>query len=280
LLLYKEALLRLSPDESNEVLVKARIIPTRGPNGEIVFKGDGKKTADIQQIKERFEELGISTDWVRFDRITNVRNEIEHYYTTANQRTLDGVISDAFVIIRNYVTTELNEDALNLFGQETWEVMLRISEVYEAERAECENSLRSVDWGSDALREGVFDLSCPSCSGGLLRPDGEYASYSESMGLQCRACGEVTSAHDFVPLAIAQALDGGSYESFEDGSDEMYITCPVCQSEAYVMDEERCAFCGESAQHKCERCGCEIPASELHCSPYCGYCEHMLSKDD
>ena len=31
---------------------------------------EGKKTVDVQQIKERFAALGISTDWTRFDRIT------------------------------------------------------------------------------------------------------------------------------------------------------------------------------------------------------------------
>ena len=80
LLLYKELLRRLSPADTNEVLVKAKIVPKREANGKISFIGKGKKTADVQQIRERFAELGIATDWTRFDRISETRNDVEHYY--------------------------------------------------------------------------------------------------------------------------------------------------------------------------------------------------------
>lgn len=280
LLLYKEALRRLSPAASNEILLKAKISPSRDTNGNVVFVGVGKKTVDVQQIKERFSELNISTDWARFDRITDVRNEIEHYYTKADKKALESVISDAFVIIRNFATSELHEDPLELLGDQTWETMLKISDVYQAERAECEQSLGKVNWKSEALKDGVFDLTCPACSGSLLRPDGDYPAYTESMALQCRICGEISEADDFVPRAISAALESDSYEAFKDGEDEPYTSCPTCQLDTYVMEEERCAHCGESVEHKCGRCGIDIPASELHCTPFCGYCEHMMSKDD
>ena len=79
LLLYKEALRRWSPPDSDEVLMKTRILPRRNAKGIVQFVGEGTKTVDVQQVKERFAALGIATDWTRFDRITNVRNEIEHY---------------------------------------------------------------------------------------------------------------------------------------------------------------------------------------------------------
>jgi len=246
----------------------------------VSFVGAGKKTVDTQQIKERFAELDVTTDWVRFDRITNIRNDIEHYYSEADKKALESVISDAFVIIRNFMVTELDEDPLALLGNEIWQAMLQISEVYEAERAECEDALGKVDWGSDALTEGVLDLTCPSCSGSLFRPDGEYPTYNDSMVLQCRVCGDTWSSDEFVSRAIALALETENYRSFKDGGDELYISCPVCGCEAYVIEEQQCAHCGESVEHECARCGNEIPASELICSPYCGYCAHMLSKDD
>ena len=55
LLLYKEALRRLSPGDSAEVLVKAKIVPSRDGAGNVVFVGKGTKTADTQQIRERFD---------------------------------------------------------------------------------------------------------------------------------------------------------------------------------------------------------------------------------
>src|SRR5437879_4668648 len=65
LLLYKEALRRQSPAGSRDALMLARIVPSKDSNGNIVFIGEGKKTADTQQIRERFETLGIKTDWKR-----------------------------------------------------------------------------------------------------------------------------------------------------------------------------------------------------------------------
>ena len=55
--------------------------------------------------------------------------------------------------------------------------------------------------------------------------------------------------------------------------------CPECGAEAYIMEDECCALCGESAEHTCGRCGCSIPPEELGTS-LCGYCDHMMSKDD
>src|SRR5712691_5558323 len=82
--------------------------------------------------------------------------------TTTRKRTrrhLKAVISDAFVCIRNFMTAELKEDPLASLGDETWEAMLKISEVYEAERSECEEILSKVDWKSDTLKDGVLDLT-------------------------------------------------------------------------------------------------------------------------
>lgn len=61
LLLYKEALRRMSAAGSNEALMMARIVPSKDSSGKVVFIGEGKKTVDSQQIKDRFETLGIKS---------------------------------------------------------------------------------------------------------------------------------------------------------------------------------------------------------------------------
>ena len=95
LLMYKEALRRLSPTDSNEVLLKARTRPERD-GMDIRLVGHGKKTVDVQQIKVHFKHLGISTDWVRFESIRIVRNDIEHYFSPKNTNALQSVIANAF----------------------------------------------------------------------------------------------------------------------------------------------------------------------------------------
>ena len=97
LLRYKEALRRESPEGSNDVLLMAKNLPSREPHRGVVIVGVGKKTVDTPQIKERFEGLGISTDWNRFERINEVRNDVEHLYPRLDQNSLAGLISDSFL---------------------------------------------------------------------------------------------------------------------------------------------------------------------------------------
>jgi hypothetical protein len=63
LLLHKEALRRASPRDSGDVLMMARSRPSRDASGNVIFVGVGTKTVDTQQIRERFEDLGIKADW-------------------------------------------------------------------------------------------------------------------------------------------------------------------------------------------------------------------------
>ena len=54
LLLYKEKLCQLSPEDNKELFIKQNISPIQNNNGDIIFEGKGRKTVDVQSIKERF----------------------------------------------------------------------------------------------------------------------------------------------------------------------------------------------------------------------------------
>jgi hypothetical protein len=82
LLLFKHKLSSLSPPNSDEVLIKQQIFPTLDPATGLQWRGKGKKTVDVQQIRERFESLGVAVDWKRVERINSYRNEIEHYFSS------------------------------------------------------------------------------------------------------------------------------------------------------------------------------------------------------
>ncbi len=72
LLLFKHKLALLSPAGSDDVLIKKRVSPKLGKAGEIIWAGEGGKTVDVRQIKERFESLGIDTHWDRIKKINNL----------------------------------------------------------------------------------------------------------------------------------------------------------------------------------------------------------------
>jgi hypothetical protein len=256
----------------------AKIVPIRDSRG-IVFVGEGKKSADVQQIKERFEGIGIKTDWKRFDRINDARNDVEHRYPKVDQKALQGLISDSFILVRNFIKDELQDDPLVLLGEETWQAMLEVAEVYKEEKTGCDLLMAQVDWVSPALKEGVAYLTCSSCGSDLLRPTSLLGSYSEAT-LECISCGNTEDAVEFIPQAIASSLASSAYIAAKEGDDTPYVHCPECSQKTYVMDEQRCAYCEHEAEHSCARCGIQIPAEELDSEPYCGYCDYMMNKDD
>jgi len=97
LLLFKEKLRRISPKDSNNALMMAKVRPARVANGDVVFVGVGKNTVDVQQIRERFKALDINLDWERFDKVNVARNQVEHLYPQMSQNALQGLISNSFL---------------------------------------------------------------------------------------------------------------------------------------------------------------------------------------
>jgi DNA-directed RNA polymerase subunit RPC12/RpoP len=280
LLLYKEALRRRSEPDSNEALVKAKVGPVKGPDGTINFIGIGRRTADTQTIRERFVGLGISTEWDRFRRISEIRNDVEHYYPSASQESMKELIASAFWIVRSFLASELKEDPAETLGQTTWSRMLEVAELFEAERKACDEALSRFDWQSETLAEGVRSVRCHSCGSDLLRPR-EEASLLDDLVLRCTVCGFEYDADVFVPEAIAEALAHESYLVYDDGADQPHVDCPECGLSALVVSEARCARCGtEFTSESCARCGHEIPFEELESAPLCSYCSHVMSKDD
>jgi len=279
LLLYKEALLRRSPPDSNEALIKAKIEPWPDGSGGIIYVGVGKKTVDTQQIEYRFKRLGIFTDWKLLKSITDLRNDVEHYYfPNLCKEAIAGVVSSAFLIIRQFAVAELGENPLELLGQETWDEMLKASEVYNTERQECDNALAAIAWKSDALKAGVTKVRCGDCGSDLLKPGDGSTSFSDTT-LECRSCGSVRDPDSFIPEALAEALTSEAYLTMTDGAEEPYLRCHTCLLETYVYAEDRCAHCGETAP-ECELCGARISSWEMASSTLCGRCYHVMSKDD
>ena len=276
LLLYKEKLKRLSPPGTNDVLIKAKSKFQKGPGGAIVSVGSGKKTVDVAQIKERFDALGIHTHWDRFDKINDLRNDVEHYFPTINRGAMAAMISNTFIIIRDFIQLELGEDPKELLGDDAWSKLLSVSEVVEKEREFCQKALAETDWNSPALAESILHLSCAECGSPLLLP----VKNGHETNLQCRSCGEEEAFEKYAERAISDYYAAENFRSVKDGGDPISITCPHCGEEGYIVAENCCVICGESCETTCSVCGNDIPVEELNDGSLCGYCDHMLSKDD
>ena len=106
LLLFKHKLSSLSDSDTDEALIKERVNP-KIVNNKVLWVGKGKKTVDYQSIKDRFDSLGIQVEWRRIDKINNYRNNVEHYFSTLTHEAIQGLISDSFIIIRNFISEQL-----------------------------------------------------------------------------------------------------------------------------------------------------------------------------
>jgi DNA-directed RNA polymerase subunit RPC12/RpoP len=275
-LLLKARLVELSPAGSDEVLLKQRIKPRRAPAGQLEFVGAGKKTVELDAIRERLEALGAKVDWKRMDRLTQERNNVEHYYTQMPDKAIHALAADVFIIVRDFTVRELMRDPSELFGGAAWQQLLANGEVFEAERTECLEALRKVEWGSVALAQACEDYGCAECGGRLWLPV-DPSRALDDLQLQCRCCGHRVEADEFVQEALEQHLP---YDPGDGGTGDLAM-CPDCLQETFVVSEDVCARCGyQRAYDTCLRCGASLDIDEQEFEGVCGYCSHMMSKDD
>jgi hypothetical protein len=267
LLLLKEKLRRLSPSNSDEVLIKDKILPKLDANRKIIFVGKGKKTVNTEQIKDRFESLGIKFDWARFYKIKNLRDDIEHYHSAE----ITGMVSDAFILVRDFVKNELNEDPRSLLGKDVWKTLVTEGEVYKKEREDCKAQLDLVKWESNTLRDAILEYArCARCGSALVTPQDASQPYSK-ICLKCRSCGKIDNFYSFAVEAISRI---GKFENtiFEDTIIE---ECSSCLRNGLVVSEGKCVFCGEETNCKCLDCREEFSKDELNEDGRCPDCHQL-----
>lgn len=281
LLLFKHKLSELSPPGSNEVLVRRKMIPQKMASGKIEFVGTGERTVDYGEIKERFEDLKINVDWKRMGQIKNFRNDVEHYHSDISPDARRKSLSECFLVIRDFIGTHLKRDPQEVLGQLSWSVLLSENEVYEAEKRGCIDTFKEIDdWKSEALYQALKECLCESCESGLIRLL-QPVSDRERTHFECKSCEKTYDFEKMALIALEQFFDWDSYSAIRHGGDLPIIECPNCSESAYIVSEQQCAICLEKLEHTCQSCDGPIPVSELElANGYCGWCNHMIGKDD
>lgn len=279
LLLFKEKLRRLSPEGSDEVLLKQNIAPKLNEDA-LIFYGKGKKTVDVSQIQERFKELAIQVDWKRVERMIETRNQIEHYRTGVSPSVLRGQVANSFVLLSSFISAHLDAQPIELLGEETWKILLDEAAVYEEEFRSCSDAMSKVDWGTGALSEIVSYLKCTKCESELLRPVDPSLDRLE-LTFGCAACGHESTFEDIVGDACDDAFAGANYRSVKDGGDPVNSECHECGRESFIIEEGCCIICAVTLEFsKCIRCGQALGSVDQHYGGRCDYCDYMASKDD
>lgn len=278
LLLFKHKLAEISPAGSNEILIKERSEP-KHINGSIVWVGKGDKTIGTDQILGRCDSLGIRVDGKRIKAIVNYRNEIEHYYTERPNESCKRLISDSFIIVRDFFRDVLHLDPREELGEEVWATMVGINEVHDKERKGCERALNEVDWDSELLLNSILGWSCPSCGSDLISIK-KAENDRHDIVFVCNVCKKEVDFETAVESAVEDNASTENYIARKDGGDPITTQCPFCYKDTYSIEDNRCLICDESAERECSWCGNMIPWEELSDDSLCSWCRHMSEKDD
>ena len=247
LLLFKEKLLRLSPEDSDEAFIKASIFPVFTNSGTIKFKVQGRNTVNRKQIEDRFKDLNVEVDWKRVGKIVEKRNDIEHYYTRDPHNAIQEVFADAFIIIRDFVMVELGEDPASLLGNDFWQVMLAESEVFEQERMECLEALRGLSWPSDEVERLIDSMCCSSCSSSLVIPDDALTASVKERYFSCRACGYDMQYPELIETAVKVFFLEGEMKKIPEDDSIQVSNCIQCGHLSYLEEDMECMVCGYRA---------------------------------
>lgn len=281
LLLFKEKLRALSPDGSDDALIKQNIQPHLTKGGKVLFRGAGKKTVDVFQIKARFKALGIDINWKHVDGVISIRNDVEHYCTSATASRLKELLADAFLIIRDFITAQLDYEPLELLGDETWNTLLKVATIYNKELNECVEANAAVDWGTDGITEVVQYLRCQHCKSELIKPTNPDEKFLPSIEFHCSSCGSYCLFEDIAEEAVAECYGTEMYLSMTDGGDPPLTTCHNCSRETFLLCDGACIACSAGLDHdECAVCGKSLGPEDQDCGGLCSYHHWVAQKDD
>lgn len=279
LLLFKYHLFELSGEENNEVLIKKNILPKFDKDGKIVFVGVGKNTIDVQGIQQRFESLNINVNWKELDKIQKYRNNIEHYFSHENSKTIESILAHSFNVINDFVRKYLKLEPSELIGKNYWKKLLEVQIVYQVEKDLCLEGINSNKYFNLKQKELLKDVTCKNCGYDLIKPldldiEANYTLY------QCLSCSQDIEYEILIRDAISQDNDRNyDYNYYKDGGEEPYTVCPECNEDTYSIFENICMCCGHEVNNECYRCGNSLSGSEVsYLDGICSYCQSQWGR--
>ncbi len=245
LLLFKYKLSELSADDSDEALIKQRVLPILDNQGIVRWTGKGNKTVDFYTIKERFDSLNIKTDWKRLDKINSYRNEIEHYYSHTDIKIVQKIISDSFILIRDFITDELNKDPKQVLGNKYWDILYYSYEVYGKEVDRCDASIDSLDFYSKDIAEALKSYNCELCDSDFTESNKRGGPAIDAIFV-CRSCGNSQTYEEIIDSAIVSYFGDDWFYAIENNNALPISNCLSCLNGIYITDSEVCVTCGEA----------------------------------
>ena len=277
LLLCKEVLRRLSPPNSNDLLIRKRTNLSRDKDGNVQITGRGRQTISRDEIVNAFRQLKL-TDLSNLNSLGGIRNDIEHSYSDKDPALIRKAIAEAMPIIRDVFEKELKKDPQNALGSKAWNILLREKEVSEQEKSSCLDTFSHFQWMHETLKSSAGYLSCPACSH-PLKSVSDDADSIDTLVLACSGCGEIANTEDAFEQALKEVYSGAEFYSIKQGGGPLLEECPDCGREVYLVEEDQCVFCGFRLDGAtCPICHEFLTAEESRRS-MCFNCQHRVDKE-
>lgn len=280
LLLFKEKLRTLCPDNSNEVLLKERVQPIRHADGSIQFVGAGDKTIDVQRIEERFKSLGIRADWAGVRALQKRRNELEHYYSSASVSQLREIIAGACRVLQQFMRDELGKEPITLLGEATWTYMLDQLDLFEIEIERCRGLMASITWPNHEFEFFSRHLRCGCCNSELISPVTSDVPTVLELKFVCSACGSSSQYSQLVEEALHEAYFADMYLSMTKGGEPPLDWCGQCGETTFHLESLQCFTClGAVEPVPCVVCDDQVDPDYPTLGNRCAYHLRLRSDD-
>jgi len=275
LLLCKEKLRRLSPED--EILIWKQISPSLDDDGKVVFEGSGKTTVDVSEIISRFKSLDIELDASLLQRITGVRNRVEHHHVE-DVGQIRGAFADGLLFLSKFMPKHLDVDPQDEIEEDAWSLLVEEKEVEDRLRDECRASYAQIG-GPKPLTDAIEREGCPECSSQLIRQTQPNNTNPFDACWACRACGHTGSNQEWLGRILPSFFAGASFLAAKDGGPDPLDTCPDCNEEAYVYEEEMCLACGFKLKPR-ECAVCSVPLGlDEYGETICSYHRYVAEKE-
>lgn len=285
LLLFKVKLQELSPPDSEEALLKDRVMPVLGVDGVPMWVGKGGKTVDVESIIKRLESLGIKgIDWGLLRKLTELRNDVEHYYSSHPTSGLLEAMAASFHLIQQFVPLYLNTSPLQLLGTDVWTFLTEQEAFYNREHKICQLANQALTWPIPLLVKSVKSLHCPDCHSELIKPRLPFAEPPHT-AFECTSCGTVSRYENAVEVIVAMHHYSDLYLAATQGGEPPIGRCQRCNYRTYIFEDAFCAICQEdSPDLSCRQCGGELDRDDsddddIDPDNLCGHCRYLLEMD-
>lgn len=271
ILLFKVKLQELSPDGTDEVLLRSKILPKIDEHGSLFWKGKGNKTVDVDEIIERLTSLGVDgIEWNRLRTLRDIRNEIEHYYSKHPTSRIIEAMASSFYLIQQFVPRHLGVSPADLLGKNYWTYLVDQDAFFTEELKKCQENLNKVKWPAKDLIHAIPDMTCMDCGSPLVKAEDPNAPILDIL-ITCTKCEFSTTYEEFAEFTLYEYFATELYQAARFKVSEPLLECPSCERLTFIPSDEKCAACLESPRkHTCQTCGDDL---DPHGDGTCSICD-------